>query len=179
VRARPGDVIRPSPSMIVALAGLATAIGGQASIGKDQVTSRSVKDDSLLLADFKPSQRGLVTGPTGSPGPSGAPGLSARGQIFLRTAQSSVATSPACIDPCGPTPPPDASHNTATVACLPGEVAVHGGGVTLDPVVMDIAASYPNADGLGWTAIVENNDITRPHTFTVYVLCVRGTSAPA
>lgn len=163
--------------MIVALAGLATAIGGQATIGKDQVTSRSVKDDSLLLADFKPSQRALVTGPTGPPGRPGAPGPGARGRISLTTTQSRVETSPACIDPCGPTPPPDARHETATAACPPGEVAVNGGITLEDPTVMDIAASYPNADGLGWTASVENNDITRPHTFTVYVMCVRGTSA--
>ena len=69
---------------------------------------------------------------------------------------------------------PRSVFTSGTVSCDRGEVAVNGGVSLEDPVTMDVAASYPNADGNGWIATVGNDDVIRPHSFVVFVLCVRG-----
>ena len=83
---------RPSPAMIVAVAGVAAAMSGDAVadgvkavasvVGKDQVTSRSVKDGSLLLRDIKRSERAKLKGRRGPRGPQGASGTPALDQVF-------------------------------------------------------------------------------------------------
>jgi hypothetical protein len=79
---------RPSPSMLVALLALFVALGGSSyaalklpknSVGpkqlkKNSVTSPKVKRGSLLLSDFKTSQRTSLRGPEGPQGPQGASG---------------------------------------------------------------------------------------------------------
>jgi hypothetical protein len=73
---------------VVACLALFVALGGSsyaalqlpnASVGTKQlkrnaVTSPKVKPGSLLLSDFRSSQRGLLRGPAGTQGPAGTPG---------------------------------------------------------------------------------------------------------
>jgi hypothetical protein len=80
---------KPSPSMMVALLALFVALGGssyaaiklpKASVGPKQlkrnsVTSPKVKPGSLLLSDFKRSQRTQLRGPQGLQGAQGARGV--------------------------------------------------------------------------------------------------------
>jgi hypothetical protein len=75
--------------MLVALLALFVALGGSSyaalqlprgSVGTKQlknsaVTSPKVKNNSLLLRDFRASQRSLLQGPQGVPGPQGERGL--------------------------------------------------------------------------------------------------------
>jgi hypothetical protein len=84
---------KPSPAMIVALVALVISLGGTswaalqlpaASVGskelkKNSVNSPKVKDGSLLVKDFRTSERRLLQGPrgpqaTGSQGPAGPAG---------------------------------------------------------------------------------------------------------
>jgi hypothetical protein len=79
---------KPSPAMMVALLALFVALGGssyaaiklpKASVGpkqlkKNSVTSPKVKAGSLLLSDFKRSQRARLRGPQGLQGAQGAKG---------------------------------------------------------------------------------------------------------
>jgi hypothetical protein len=79
---------RPSPSMLVALLALFVALGGSSyaalqiprgSVGTKQlkngaVTSPKVKNNSLLVRDFKASQRARLRGPQGARGPQGSQG---------------------------------------------------------------------------------------------------------
>ena len=79
---------RPSPAMLVALLALFAALGGSSyaalqlprgSVGTQQlrngaVTSPKVKNNSLLVRDFRASQRSLLRGPRGVQGPQGARG---------------------------------------------------------------------------------------------------------
>jgi hypothetical protein len=79
---------RPSPAMLVALLALFVALGGSSyaalqiprgSVGTKQlkngaVTSPKVKNNSLLVRDFKASQRSQLRGPQGAQGPQGPQG---------------------------------------------------------------------------------------------------------
>ena len=75
---------RPSPAMVVALIALVAATCGNAiadgvkavasAVGKDQVTSRSVKNNTLQLVDFKRSERSKLRGARGPQGPAGPQG---------------------------------------------------------------------------------------------------------
>jgi len=80
---------RPSPAMLVALLALFVALGGSSyaalnlpkgSVGAKQlkqnsVTSPKVKRGSLLVSDFRASQRARLRGPRGRRGPQGLQGL--------------------------------------------------------------------------------------------------------
>ena len=78
---------RPSPAMIIACVALVAALAGNAvadgvdavvsAIKPNSVTSKSVKNGSLTLADFKKKERTKLTGKTGktgAQGPAGAQG---------------------------------------------------------------------------------------------------------
>jgi hypothetical protein len=79
---------RPSPAMLVALLALFAALGGSSyaalqlprgSVGTQQlkngaVTSPKVKNNSLLVRDFRASQRSRLRGPRGVRGPQGERG---------------------------------------------------------------------------------------------------------
>ena len=79
---------KPSPAMLVALLALFVALGGSSyaaltlprgSVGgkqlkKNAVTSPKVKRGSLLLSDFRASQRSRLRGAQGIPGQQGAQG---------------------------------------------------------------------------------------------------------
>jgi hypothetical protein len=80
---------RPSPAMLVALLALFVALGGssyaalqlpRASVGTKQlrngaVTSQKVRNNSLLVRDFRASQRSRLRGPRGERGVQGERGL--------------------------------------------------------------------------------------------------------
>jgi hypothetical protein len=191
---------RPSPAMIVAGVALIAATSGNAVadgvkavssvVGKDQVTTRSVKDNSLLLADFKKSDRrklkgdqgpaGLpgAPGAAGAPGANGAPGADTLAKVFVKSTPHAIATAPQA--PCPGTPPgtcfiPVTQFNTGTANCDAGQVAVGGGAEGDDVQLTDVVTTRPTTGATGWSATVSNDDVTRPHGFTVYVLCVPGT----
>lgn len=75
---------RPSPGTVIAIVALVVALDGNAIAAEvhavierlkpNSVTSVTVKDGTLLLKDFKASQRSKLIGPAGAPGPRGAPG---------------------------------------------------------------------------------------------------------
>ena len=77
-------VRRPSPAMIVALIALVAATAGNAiadqvtatvsALKANSVTSKSVKNGSLLVKDFKKSELKKLTGKTGKTGATGATG---------------------------------------------------------------------------------------------------------
>jgi hypothetical protein len=72
--------IRISPAMVIACVALTIALGGTSyaalKLPANSVTTRQVKNHSLLAVDFKLGQlpRG-VRGPVGPEGPAGAPGV--------------------------------------------------------------------------------------------------------
>jgi hypothetical protein len=79
---------KPSPATLIALLALFVALDGSSyaalqpprgSVGTKQlkngaVTSKKVKNNSLLVRDFRASQRSLLRGPQGERGPQGVQG---------------------------------------------------------------------------------------------------------
>jgi hypothetical protein len=82
-------IARPSPALVIAIVALFVALGGtgyaavqlpKASVGakhlkKNSVSSAKVKNSSLLLGDFKASERSKLHGVAGARGLSGTRGL--------------------------------------------------------------------------------------------------------
>lgn len=193
---------RPSPAMLLALAGLVAAASGEAIadgaravasvVGKDQVNSRSVKDGSLLLRDVKRSERSKLRGPRGPRGLKGDPGANS----LSRLSRKEVAlTLPAAQKAACPGTPAGSCFTavpefvTGTASCDQGQVAITGGVDSDDLLPLpnpgntdddrpEIAESHPTADGTGWIATVANGDTTQPHTATVVVLCTAGVTKP-
>lgn len=184
--------------MLVALMGLVAATSGDAIadgaravasvVGKDQVTSRSVKDNSLLLRDVKRSERGKLKGARGPRGLKGDPGAnSLRGLSRKEVALTLPAAQKA---QCPGTPPGSCfiavtEFATGTANCDPGQIAITGGvdSDDLQPLPSSgntdddrpvIAESHPTSDGIGWIATVASEDTTQPHTAIVVVLCAAG-----
>lgn len=108
-------VRRPSPAMIVALIALVAATAGNAiadqvtaavsALKANSVTSKSVKNGSLLAKDFKKSELKKLTGKTGKTGATGATG----------------ATGPA--GPAGPAGTPNGYTKTEADAAFLGKTA--------------------------------------------------------
>jgi hypothetical protein len=177
---------RPSHAMVVAFIALLLALGsgayaqlriprnsvGNAQLKRNAVTSPKVKAGSLLRSDFRRGQipagpRGPAgpegpRGATGERGPAGTPGApGAPGATNVVTRTSSVSA------PVG--------VNDFSVACLPGEKAVGGGGTgpASDPEVTlagtfaspAVAGSTPT----GWTARYNVTGIA--HMVTTFVVC--------
>lgn len=114
----------PSPAMLVAMLALFVALGGSSyaavqlgknSVGakqlkKNSVTSPKVKPRSLLVSDFKKSQRSRLRGPRGPQGaqgpagPGGQPGSSAASMLTGRVPAAILNTaggSATAFDPAG------------------------------------------------------------------------------
>jgi hypothetical protein len=121
---------------------------GAKQLRKNAVTSPKVKPGSLLLSDFRRSQRAALRGPQGAQGPlglqgprgekgdtgaQGAPGLSGYLQVNDYSALNSD------------------SIKSANAFC-PAGMKVIGGGATINGNDLNIAlkADIPRADGSGW-----------------------------
>lgn len=196
---------RPSPATVIALLALLVASAGSATAasvvtaalitGRDikdaSVTGKDIRDKSLTPKDF----RGSVQGPPGPAGPQGEtgeigepgpPGESGSGTGSTATLAATVRESSDAL-----TVPGNAARNGnyVTVAgeadCEDGEIAV-GGGLKWDPDLADaeliIVHSHPKRDEtgkpVGWV-VKGGSDIRQNVSFTVEVVCVALSSAPA
>jgi hypothetical protein len=185
---------KPSPAMLVALLALFVALGGSSyaalslpkgSVGasqlkKDSVTSPKVKGGSLLLSDFRASERAKLRGSQGVPGlqgVQGAPGVQGTPGLNGEPGATNVVVrlgTPVNI--------PTASQQSVTVSCQPGERAVGGGvgpplGTTSD--LARIIYTVPTSGGSnagdgdvsdGWNARVFNGH-PDTRTFVARVVC--------
>jgi hypothetical protein len=188
---------RPSPALIIAVVALFVALGGtgyaairlpKASVGakqlkKNAVTSKKVKNSSLLLGDFKKSERGKLRGPAGTPGAQGLQGI--QGPKGATGVEKVVVRSTSFSFPLGNGASGQVMSDDAQ--CADGESVV-GGGANVGPTVG--VANQPNAivtvsrpadqsgaapaNGTvprGWFVEVRRNSDTAAPTVIVYVLC--------
>jgi hypothetical protein len=98
---------KPSPATLIALVALFVALGGSSyaalqvpkgSVATNQlknnaVTSPKVRNNSLLLRDFRASQRSLLRGPQGERGPQGVAGAAGNVNTNLNINGSAAASS--------------------------------------------------------------------------------------
>ena len=173
----------PSPAFVIALVALMVGLSGSAvasvagvpwnSVGTaqlkgDAVVSSRVKNRSLMAVDFKRGQlprgaRGLPgpagpAGPVGPAGPAGPPGMSQLQQVLVNSATDS------------------SSPKTASARCPSGKKAVGGGALPVNFSVpgapIAIRASFPDADGAGWTATAfETGGFRGSWAIRVYATC--------
>ena len=104
-------ITRPSPALVISIVALFVALGGtgyaavqlpRASVGakhlkKNSVSSAKVKNSSLVLGDFKASERSKLHGARGVAGAAGVEGL--RGLVGPQGAQGGVGLPGADGDP--------------------------------------------------------------------------------
>ena len=169
-------ITRPSPALVISIVALFVALGGtgyaavqlpRASVGakhlkKNSVSSAKVKNSSLVLGDFKASERSKLHGARGVAGAAGVEGL--RGLVGPQGAQGGVGLPGADGDPGsqgipGPTGVEQVVVRTAALVfsggsggdgqvlsgdaqCQTGESVV-GGGTEIFPTVA--VNSQPNA----------------------------------
>ena len=172
---------RLSYANVVATLALCVALGGssyaalnlpKASVGakqlkKNSVTSPKVKRGSLLVSDFKASQRARLRGPSGPRGAQGIAGSPGATRVINR--ESAFVTIA-----------PDDSE-TVGVNCNPGELATGGGVGQSNGALLDMQAvtSVPivGAGGVptGWTVRAANVDSSGDDMGTTavaaYVVC--------
>jgi hypothetical protein len=181
--------LRPSPAMAVAFVALLVALGGTSyaavklsansvhtkHIRNSAVTGAKVKNNAITGSDINEATlQGLNVAEA-------AHAAKAAGvdRVIVKQAPFAMATAPQT--PCPGTPQgtcfvPVTQFTTGTVNCDPGQVAVGGGAHVDDFQTNHISESWPTG-GTGWAATGGNDDVTRPHGFTVYAVCVPGTAA--
>lgn len=163
---------RPSPALVVACLALGLALGGTGyatvlnvpknSVGTAQlktgaVTTKKVKDRTLLRADFKPGQ--LPAGPQGAQGPqgpAGPPGITGLERVDVTTAPSS------------------ANSKSLVVNCPSPKKAVGGGARVLGNGAsrVSIIANFPDSSGTQWDAsAVEVSATAATWQLQAYALC--------
>lgn len=189
---------KPSPAMLVALLALFVALGGSSyaaltlpkgSVGskqlrKNAVTSPKVKPGSLLLSDFRASQRAGLVGPQGAQGPKGdkgEPGLNGTNGVNGATNVTRR------IGPVSDDIPADGS-GVAAVMCDAGERAVGGGGLPLSGSLLDfeMSESSPRINGepedigvpIGWTVRYNNEDSNNDNIGAIVVRAYAVCAAP-
>jgi hypothetical protein len=188
---------RPSPALIIAVVALFVALGGtgyaairlpKASVGskqlkKNAVTSAKVKNSSLLVGDFKASERRKLRGTAGAPGAQGLQGI--QGPKGATGVEKVVVRSTSLIFAGGSGGTGQTLSGSAQ--CQTNESVV-GGGTNVFPTV--VASGQPNmavtdsrpadaagsalgdgAEPRGWYAQAVRNSQTSAQTVTVYVLC--------
>ena len=208
-------ITRPSPALVISIVALFVALGGtgyaavqlpRASVGakhlkKNSVSSAKVKNSSLVLGDFKASERSKLHGARGVAGTAGIEGL--RGLVGPQGAQGAQGQQ-GSLGVTGPTGVEQVVVRTAAltyiagtgpngqvlsddVQCQAGESVV-GGGTDIDPIVAvsdqpnvivtssrpadASGSSLPNGgEPSGWFASARRNSNTATHTVTLYVLC--------
>ena len=172
---------RLSYANVIATVALFAALGGssyaalnlpRASVGskqlkKNSVSSPKVKRGSLLLNDFKASQRASLRGPQGPQGPRGEVGPSGATKVISRRSDFQIV--------------PADSSQTAKVECNPGEVATGGGiqitnGSLLDMVaIQSMPTLSPSDVPTGWYVRAYNVDSNNDNAGTVevraYAIC--------
>lgn len=175
---------RLSYANVIATLALFLALGGssyaalnlpKASVGpkqlkKNSVTSPKVKRGSLLVNDFKASQRASLRGPQGPQGPQGLKGdvgPSGATKVISRLSTFQVIAAD--------------DSESATVDCNPGEVATGGGILVSNGTIRDMVAvsSRPVVSAAdvptGWTVRASNDDFDNDNVDTIevraYVIC--------
>ena len=137
-------------ALCIALSGTAYAATlprnsvGAGQLKKNAVTSPKVKGGSLLLSDFKASQRANLTGAQGARGPQGergvqgVPGAAGATNVTVRLGASALRDS--------------------TAFCNPGERAVGGGGLTnqASSFLYDSSPSQTSGTPTSWDASAED-----------------------
>lgn len=140
---------RPSPALVVSCLALGLALGGTGyatvlnvpknSVGTAQlktgaVTTKKVKDRTLLRTDFKPGQ--LPAGPVGPQGPVGPPGISGLQRFDVVSASNS------------------SSSKTAIASCPSGKRPVGGGARVIGngANAVSIIENFPDSDNVHWNA---------------------------
>jgi hypothetical protein len=187
---RPGTVIA-CIALILSVGGTAYAAGvlpagsvGTVQLKNDAVTSKKVKDGSLLARDFKAGQlphgaQGATgpAGPAGSAGPAGPAGARGpAGPAGAGGAQGPPGFSSLTYVTQVHPPIPANTEYAEEVACSSGRHAI-AGGVDSDGADLFVNSSYPS-DGTGsgghgstaWTAFVGNSGTTA-QGFTVFAIC--------
>ena len=176
-----------SPAMLVALVALSVSVGGssyaaltlpKASVGGKQlkrnaVTSPKVKPGSLLLSDFRASERLRLRGPEGpqgARGPAGSRGEAGATNVTLRLAPSlGVAADQLAV---------------AVARCLRGERAVGGGADAGGPPAdISMVASQPwfeagSAVPTGWRVKYYNRDLDNNNSGDIVVAPVVACASP-
>jgi hypothetical protein len=147
-------------ALFIALSGTAYAATlprnsvGTAQLKRNAVTSKKVKDRSLLAKDFKRGQlpagaRG-AQGPQGIQGPQGAPGAT---NVTVRVGPEVAATS--------------------TASCNSGERAVGGGGIAtgIDGVLWNSTPTQTSGTPTSWDADALDVTAGTADTVQAYVIC--------
>jgi len=170
-------------ALFAALSGTAYAASlprnsvGTAQLKRNAVTSAKVKPRSLLASDFRRGQ--LPAGPQGPQGPQGPTGP--RGPEGLHGVEGPRGP----VGPRGPEGPAGATNVTvrqgaagvgASVAmCNPGEVAVGGGGFTLEtgePTFLTYSAPTPTTGTpTGWDVTAATVAGSAAPSVQAYVVC--------
>ena len=149
-------------ALFIALSGTAYAASlprnsvGSAQIKKNAVTSPKVKTGSLLLADFKASQRDNLEGPRGPQGErglQGVPGAAGATNVTVRVGA-------------------DVS-GISTAACVGAERAVGGGGIATgaDGVLWDSSPTQDSGTPTSWDAEAVDRAAGTVDTVQAYVIC--------
>ena len=176
-------------ALFVALSGTAYAATlprnsvGTAQLKRNAVTSAKVKPRSLLASDFRRGQ--LPAGPQGPQGPAGPRGP--EGPPGARGAEGATGARGAegARGPEGPQGPAGATNVTvrqgaagvgsSTATCNPGEVAVGGGGFTLEtgePTFLTFSAPTPTTGTpTGWNVTAGPVAGSAAPNVQAYVVC--------
>jgi hypothetical protein len=184
--------------MLVALLALFVALGsssyaaltlptgsvGSKQLRKNAVTSPKVKPDSLLLSDFRASQRALLVGPQGAQGLKGDKGDKGEPGLNGTNGVNGATNVMRRVGPLSDDILADQS-GVAAAMCEAGERAVGGGGILWSGSLADpeMTESSPRINGeaeeigvpVGWTVRYNNedsnNDNMGPIAVRAYVVC--------
>ena len=175
-------------ALFIALSGTSYAAlkGPRNSVGTTQlrkgaVTSAKVRDGSLTLRDFNPSDLGQLRGqvgpagpagpggPVGTVGPEGPRGETGAASVVVRRREDGAL--------------PAGAFDSMTVSCKPGERATGGGiGFTESGGGEIVEQSFPVHNGFqpvaegdtptGWSGIIKNGNANALAHPVIYVICV-------